>query len=298
MLIAGVIYVSYYTYVNYPRMAESFKNGDYNFFTKPEVNASGEIIQFYPNMRFNHNNISYFVLDCSDEKITRLERAFSIINNETQIISFYEAENEKEADIRVGCTKNSFQTEENTFVAGEGGPTSFMRLEPYSIIIKGKVVLYKEESCDYPITELHELFHVFGFDHVNKSDTIMYPYVDYKQKIDPELISMIKAIYSIEPKAELYFSNVSSIKRGIYLDYTLEVNNDGLIDAKNVKLDINSDKGKVESSKLKNLGYGTGQKLWTTNMKLPSLDVKKIIFRISSDTPEYNTDNNVIEVSL
>lgn len=297
-LLAALAYLSYFVYLNYPRAAQTFNTGSYNPGLNAPVNASNEVTQFYPNMRFNHNKITYFILDCDTTKTARLSRAFNIIETDTGIISFYKTDNEEEADIHVGCSANAFEKEKNTFIAGEGGPTSFIDLKPYPIIIKGKVMLYKEESCDYPITELHELFHVFGFDHINRSKTIMYPYVDCEQRIDPEMINLLKTLYSVEPKAELYFTNLSAVKKGIYLDYDLQVNNDGLIMAKNVKLEIYSGNQLIESSPLKDLDYGTGQHTWVKNMKLPSLNVNKLTFKITTDTSEFNTQNNIIEVAI
>jgi hypothetical protein len=250
-------------------------------------------------MRFNHNDISYFILDCDTTKTARLSRAFNIIQLDTNgIITFSETKDETNADIHVGCSPSAYETEKNTFIAGEGGPTEFIALEPYAIIVKGKVMLYKEESCDYPITELHEIFHVLGFDHVNRSKTIMYPYVDCDQRIEAEMITMLEELYSVEPKAELFFSNISAVKRGLYVDYNLEINNEGLIMAKNIKLEVYAGKDKIDSSTVKDLNYGTGQLSWVKNMKLPSLNVNKLSFRITTDTLEYNTENNIIEITV
>jgi hypothetical protein len=180
-------------------------------------------------MRFNHNKLSYFIIDCDDKKISRLEDAFSMITEQTGNLFFYRTNYEEKADIDVSCSAVNIEKDERVLIAGEGGPSKFFSSNLYSPILKGRIILYKESSCKMPITELHEIFHVLGFDHVNNSKIIMYPYVNCKQEIDSEMISILRQLYSIQAKAELYFFNVSIIKSGIYLNFSVNVNNDGLI---------------------------------------------------------------------
>ena len=44
----------------------------------------------------------------------------------------------------------------------------------FKTIEKGKIALFKESKCEYPVVELHEISHVFGFDHIDnkKSSSI------------------------------------------------------------------------------------------------------------------------------
>jgi hypothetical protein len=126
----------------------------------------------------------------------------------------------------------------------------------------------------------------------------MYPYVNCKQKIDPELINMLRNLYSIEPKAELYFTNTTVLKEGIYLNFSVQINNEGLIDAKSIFLEIYADDKKVDSFDLKDMEFGAGENFWVNNLKLPSLKIETIKMRIISETPEYNYENNIIEVGV
>ena len=52
--------------------------------------SSDDALQFYPNMRFSYNSISYFIDDsCDAEKIQRLEEAFEYLEEEIVILEFY-----------------------------------------------------------------------------------------------------------------------------------------------------------------------------------------------------------------
>lgn len=292
LLVVLIILTSYLAYQNYSMTGEVVKYYDSKL--EEYINDSANATQFYDNMRFNHNNITYFILDCDKQKTDRLNSAFLIISNSTEIINFTQIDNENDSDILVGCSKESYQKEESFFVAGEGGPTKFINLDPYPLILKGKISLYEKNSCSYPITELHEIFHVFGFNHVNDSRKIMYPYVNCKQRIDQELINKIKILYSVIPLADVYFEKASIVKNKRYLDINIQVNNKGLIEAENVTLRIYAEGNKIGSFNLKDIGAGVGKEFWATNVLLPSLRIKNVTLVLVSDTREFDEKNNVI----
>lgn len=302
LIIGLIIFGGFWAYQNYPRAAEvlEIKFSEFGLKTPEVVNASSELKQFVTNMRFNHNELKYFIEDsCQEDKRQRFLDALKIIEVETGIISFEEVNAETNSDIDVGCSKDSFETEENVFIAGEGGPTKYLNLSWYSIILKGKVMLYGKSSCDYPITELHELFHVFGFDHINNKSIIMYPYVDCKQRINPELIESLKILYSVAPASELYFSNASFIKTGVYLNFSVEIKNEGLIDAQDVLLDVKERNGEViKTFELENISIGSTQKFYVSYLKLPSVNTREIDLLIKTNTKEFNQKNNLISVGI
>ena len=170
-LAIGLIVVEM-TYVkdNYTPNVQDLKVNSYNpFVSAPIIDARGEVVQFIPNLRFPSEKISYYINpNCESKKSQQITRALDIISSETKMIIFYSA-NEQVAQILIGCSKESYEKEKNSFIAGEGGPTKFINSTLYPIILRGKVILYEESDCDYPVTELHELIHVFGFDHINNS---------------------------------------------------------------------------------------------------------------------------------
>jgi len=294
-----------YLYQNMPGEEVEMKIKNLDILTNPTrpsredlTNISGELSQFFPDMRFNHNNLTFFINPgCSQEKAVRMNKAFSIVSAETGIITFAE-DSEENADILVGCSIDSYETEKNVFVAGEGGPTKILNLSIYPLILRGKVILYNETSCDYPITELHELFHVFGFDHVNDSKTIMYPYVDCEQKINPEMIEKIKELYSVPAKAEIYFDAVNASKTGIYLDFNIMVKNEGLIDSDNITLEVYSGEKIIDSFDLGNLEPGEGTSFRVKNLKLNSRNTENVKLILKTKISEYNMNNNVIELNI
>lgn len=301
VLVVGLIFIEVnYLKDNYSQTIENLKVGVYGSSANelPQVSASGEVRQFYPNMRFPSEKISYYINpNCDPKKSERVLDALNIISNETNIITFNPA-SEDLAEIVIGCSKESYQTEKNSFVAGEGGPTKIINSTLYPIILRGKVVLYQEKECDYPITELHELFHVFGFDHVNNSKRIMYPYVSCDQIINPEIIPQIITLYSVPSLPELYFANVSGIKLGKYLNLSIEVSNQGLADAKNVILEIYADGNKIETYDFQDIEYATGKTLEIGNLELPSRNVKNIKLTMVSNEKELNNNNNVVEMNV
>ncbi|MEK6879657.1 MAG: CARDB domain-containing protein, partial [Nanoarchaeota archaeon] len=141
-------------------------------------------------------------------------------------------------------------------------------------------------------------FHVFGFDHINKSEFIMYPYVDCKQEINPMLIAKLKELYSVEPLAELYFTNISATKTGSYLNFRVQVNNDGLVDAENFYLKLQADNEEIDSFDFKLIPIGTSSLFYVTNEKLPSSTTNKIKLVLEYSGKEYNKANNVVELSV
>lgn len=300
LAIGLIVFEMNYVNENYTPDVKDLKISNYNpFLSKPPViDANEEVIQFYPNFRFPSGNISYFInSNCNTKKTAKITNAFNIISEETKLINFYQT-NELVAEILVGCSKESYETEKNVFVAGEGGPVNFLNSTLYPIILKGKIILYENSKCDYPVTELHELLHVFGFDHINDSKMIMYPYVDCEQKLNSEVISELIRLYSIPSLPELYFANASASKDRKYLNLAVQINNLGLADSSNVNLEIYADGVKIKTYEFGEIEYGAGSSLEMENVQMPSSNVKNIKLIIVSGEKELDETNNVLEMTL
>lgn len=268
------------------------------------INVSGDITQFYKNMRFNHNQISYFINNkCSSEKSQSMERAFSIISEKTGVLSFSQTFSEDAADILVGCSADSYEKEKNIFIAGEGGPTNITN-SSYPVITKGKILLYSEEgaNCEQPLLEIHELIHVLGYNHINKSNDIMFPYLDCAQQINDDLIEHIKKLYSIAPFAELYFSNVNAYKEDYmghsYLNFNVSIENQGIIYAENIKLIVYADGKEISTFENKDIKYGASSSSYVKNLPLPSRSVSKVKLEVTTSTRELDKKNNIFELAL
>ena len=222
--------------------------------------------------------------------------AFQTLSKETEILSFIESNTD--ADIQVSCSQVELQKGENLFIAGEGGPSKYINNTIYPVILKGRILLYEQSGCKSSIIEMHELLHVFGFDHSEDKTDILYPKTDCTQELKQAYIQMLKDLYKIDAKSELYFKEAENItKAGKYLDFDVMVINYGIIDAKEVNLTIYADNKKVESFDLGNLDLGEGKRFSVKNLKLPSLNIKEVELKIESNNQEYDYNNNILKAS-
>jgi hypothetical protein len=272
----------------------------------PDVdeNVSSSFVQFEPNMRFNHNDLTYsFVSECSQDKIHKMNQAFDIIHSETGLITFEEISGFG-ADILVSCSRERVVEEGNVFITGEGGPSKFLNLSLYPLIVQGEILLYEDlykehrSRCDEPVVEIHELLHVFGYDHIDNKSSVLYPYFACNQVLDKELVNDLVNLYSVEPRAEIYYGNVSAVKGGAYLDFNISVVNQGLLDAEGVVLVVYGDGRKQKEFNLNDIGVGTITTFSIENLRLSSRGVSEIEFKIISSTEEYDLGNNVVKLSV
>lgn len=270
--------------------------------SRNQSSYAGEL-QFYPNMRFSKKELRYNIEEsCSDEKKKRVLQAFSRIENETGMLRFF-GTTEQIADILIKCEET--ETEEipgEYYIAGEGGATSIINNTLFYIIEKGKILLYyKKSSCDNYNIELHELLHVLGFKHSENKQSIMYNTSSCNQLLTLDIVDELKRIYSIEELPDLTITNVSATQHSLYyLNFNIEVRNQGLIIVENVKLELYADYGreeKVEVFDLAGIGYGEGKLLEVKNLKMPSRKVQKIKF-VLIDGEELNEENNIISLFL
>lgn len=299
VLLGVLIFIGLYLYQNIPGEVENFEISNYiDSVDIPEVASGNKVIPFYSNLKFNHNKISYFFdASCEEERKERMLESFNVLQESVGAISFFSG-SESEADILIGCSEEYLEKEENLFIAGEGGPTEIVNTTQYNIIQKGKILLYRVSECDYPVVELHELLHVFGFDHVNYSSDLMYSIYSCEQRINEETIGMLNYLYSIENLPDLYFSNVNATKKGRYLDFEVEVLNKGLSLADGVSLEVYSEDKEMGVFDLEDMEAGWGKTFSVNNLKLSSRNVKSVKLVLVSNQIELNEKNNEIELEL
>ncbi len=256
------------------------------------TNIKSRLSMFMNDMRFDTRNISYAFSECPEEAKERMRNAFGIITNETQIIYFYENENPK---ITIYCSDHLGEQRNNTFVAGEGGPNKVILSELYPLIVDGKVYLNKQREkdvCAYPVVEIHELLHVFGFDHISNKSKVLYPYVSCSQRITSDITSELIRIYSETAKADLTLKNLSAKTHGTYLDFEITIQNRGLIETKNVTLKITGNEKLIEEVQIENLEPGISQTIKAKNLFTKSMDIKQVTFKVNTNTEEYFYENN------
>lgn len=140
----------------------------------------------------------YFSEDypCEGSRKNNIEKSFNIIEEKTDnLVNFYEEESENA--IEISCLKSD---EED--VAGYGGIEFY---EGEKEILKGFVEFTEinpteyEECQYYPSTELHEILHAFGFDHIEGRRSILNSLPEYGEactSLDSEIIDCLKHIYS------------------------------------------------------------------------------------------------------
>lgn len=305
-------YFSYLLYIELPRNPE-----DLNVKLSEETNnetfnpVQTEVKQFHPNMKFNHNNISYQIDEnCDLTKKQRMIEAFKIFSENINFITFQEVSNNP--DIEVTCFNSDKPTsnididpKKDFFIAGEGGAKEIIESGKYNIITNGSVLLFKypENSlkCKYPNIEIHELLHVFGFDHSQDEDSIMSPYLtSCDQKLDISIINELKRLYLQENLPDLYFENIKAVKKGRYLDFNLTVKNKGLMNVNNVTISIFDNNELVETSSVGGIKYGAGVFIRIENLKLIRVNPKEILFKIDADNKikELDKNNNIGKVTF
>ena len=285
-----------FVYQNVPREPVALKMGNVVPETI-ELIGYGAVPVFSEKLRFNHNIISYFIeSECDGVRREAMVEAFVLFANKMKIVSFYEVS--ADADINVGCSDNYISLGENLFAAGEGGPSIIINTSNFKTIEEGKISLYDDPRCDYPVVELHELGHVFGFDHSSDPNNIMYNTSNCNQRISGDMVKLINDLYSIEPLADASLNNIKAVKRGKYMDFNITVLNDGMLEIDDIALTIVVDGEDVEVMELGEIGIGYGRTLRAENVKLPSMNVDKIKFVVDKDNVvrELNEENNVVEM--
>lgn len=292
--------ISFQIYENFPREPIDLAKDVY-INESPILLNYGNTPVFSKNLRFNHNEISYFIeTSCQEEKVKRMIRAFDIFEETFEIISFFPSQKEF-SDIKVICSEELIDIGGNLFEVGEGGPSIIINTSQFKIIEEGKISLYKETSkCNYPVVELHELIHVFGFDHTLNPKSIMYNVSGCDQRITPDMVKIIKDLYSIPPLPDLKIKKLSAMKKGRYLDFNITILNEGLTNSPEVRLSLINKGKEIERFDFEEIQVGHGRTIRATNIRLPSLRVETINFVIDNNNliEEFNENNNLIRMKV
>lgn len=263
----------------------------------PRLENYTSSVQFYPNMRFKGERISYSIeAGCPASKRENAQGAFAILEEKTRL-SFYEA---SPGEISVVCSELPPRSEtKGHFVAGEGGPTEILNGSAYAVILSGTFSLYRDETCSTPHIALHELLHVLGFDHNNNPRSILYPTLDCSQTVDRYLLDEIDRLYSIPSKPDLEMVSATGSKAGRYISFEATVTNSGLTDAADAVLSIYADERLVKEFDLDNLPISSRKTLTVSNLNV-GRSAQRIRFEVDSAqrVDELREDNNNQELIL
>lgn len=263
---------------------------NYNFSLNSYENNS---LQFYPNMRFSHTNISYRIEKCPLDRKNDMERAFEIIEEET-VLEFYPVLYNQE--ISINCSDVVVESEgENTYEAGLGGPGNPTKAGNFNVIPNGTITLFKYSKCERPNVALHELLHVLGFDHSDNPNNIMYPYTKCSQTLGEDTIEFINEIYSIPSNPDLLFENTPPPSmHGKYLDVNFSIKNYGLNDSGESFVKIIADGKEVQIIEIPPIKIGEGRRVSIVNIWIKQIGVEEIEYIIENDFGELDKTNNYI----
>ena len=296
-LCALLIFGLYSMYLNLPIGTKIYKpfSGNVSYLPEIVINGSGEVVQFYPNMRYSDRIISYKIESaCSEKKSNDIVMAFAAISEKT-ILSFYQSDDNPE--IKVLCSDIAPLAEEKGhFVAGEGGPSEIINTTKFSVILSGKIALYRENKCDKPNVAIHEILHALGFDHINSLKSILYPITSCDQQIDLWVVDHINKLYSIDSLPDLAIDALDASSEGRYLNFNINILNIGLAKSSWAELNLYSDNEKIANFSLGDVEIGEKRILMVENLRLPSRE-DNIMFVVESSSRELTLDNNRIEVS-
>ncbi len=258
---------------------------NYNFSLNETIKDG---MQFYQNMRFPTENISYRIENCPLAKSEEVKRAFDIISMET-VLNFYGSKSNEE--IFVTCDSKS-KMEGELFVAGEGGPSNITKTPNFNVIKNGQILLLRESKCERPNVAIHELLHVLGFDHSSNPDNVMYNFSACNQEIGQDIIKTVNSLYSTPSLTDLSIENVSAAVHGRYLNTNISIMNIGLKDSENSAIKIYADEKLIEELDVEKLEVGYGRRIILGNILLLQTNFQNLKFILEYPDEELNKENN------
>jgi len=259
----------------------SFEPKNYNFSL-----SSGEM-QFYPNLRYSDSKISYSIEDCPLQRKADMENAFLMLSNLTKL-SFYTREN---PEIMIYCSDIQ-RTQENLFIAGEGGPINITSAGKFNVISKGRILLLKQSDCSFSNIALHELLHALGFTHSLNKRNLMYNVTNCNQQIGEDVIQKINELYATPSLPDLTVEKGSLFYLNNYLNMSFNVFNNGLSTSTPFVVKVYNGNKEIKEYSVDSLRPGYGNVITITNIYLEK--VEKIKLSIEYSGQELDKNNNEI----
>src|SRR3989344_1143627 len=269
ILFIALGFSAYYLYQYFPRETVPFNN--FNLEENP-INITNDLPskQFYTRMRYSDRTINYHISEsCSEEKAKSMKEALDVI--ELKTILKFNPTSKANSVLNTLC----------------------------SDILEGKIALYREGKCDNPNVAIHELLHALGFDHNNNKKSILYPTLECDQQIDDEIIESINRLYKDNSLPDLVFTTANASKSGRYLNFHIEVLNQGLQESRATEISVFADNKLIEAFDIGKISIGAKKILDVEYLDIP-IKSKKIEFIVDqkNDILEIYENNNDITLNL
>lgn len=126
----------------------------------------------------------------------------------------------------------------------------------------------------------------------------MFPYAMCEARLDSGIAEVLKQIYSVEPATELYFVNASAKAFNGYLNISVAITNQGLLNAEKFNLDLYADGNKLEPVEIDPIEVGQTSMLKVSNIKLPRKAISLLEMDINYLEKEFDKANNKISIRL
>ncbi len=288
ILVLGIVLTGVYFYDSVSQQLQYNKYADN--VTAPAVSG-----QFYNNMRYPDRTITYTIApECNFKKQEDIAGAFAALESKT-VLKFIQSNG---GEINFLCSNVAASPDEaGHFIAGEGGPSKIVDAGRFSVILSGKISLYRPEKCQTPQVAIHEILHSLGFDHNGNKKSILYPITECDQEIDQYLIDNINTLYAFDSKSDLVVTSAQASKSGAYLDFVANVSNQGLKDSPGADLLVFANGKQIDKFAIGKMGIGIVSTLKVSNIALGG-NPDKIEFVVESSEEELSKDNNRVEISL
>lgn len=291
IIVIALLVIYFFVPINTIEFNPEYKQENSNF----NLDNSTAGIQFYENMRYQTNRISYRIYDeCPLQKKNDMEQALDIISNLT-VLEFYPVLYGEE--ISITCSNENI-VQGNTFIGGEGGVTNVTVIGNFNVIFKGKVLLIRDAKCPTPNIAIHELLHALGFTHSENPNNIMYETYECEQTIGEEIPRLINELYSIPSQPDLVFENVTATLNGRYLDANISIRNNGFESSPDSKIIISVDGKNIKEIPVPPVDIGFGRKISLTNLWVGQINIEEIKFTISGNFDELDKQNNIYLLSV
>jgi hypothetical protein len=278
----------YFVPLNTLRFMSSSEN---NNFSLSSVESK---MQFYPNMRYPSNEISYKISDCTLQKENDMTEAFRIVENLTSL-RFKSVLNNQE--ISITCQETN-RFDNDMFVAGEGGATKIIQSRNFNIILEGEILLIRNSECPRPNVAMHELFHALGFTHSSNPDNLMYNVSSCGQTISNDMLDEINKLYLTPSEPDLIVENVYASMKGRFLSLNLSLVNIGLKACDESKIVVYAEDSVIKEMDIPALDIGQGEIISFENIFVPQIGVKEITVSAEASFVEIDKENNKIKLEI